>query len=90
VDPKEPDEPVFVHSARLRGLRPDREYFYVATHHGADPETGGFRTAPRGRAPFTFTSFVDQGTPTLTAATTCRLRRPRSRTTTSGRPRPVT
>ena len=23
VDPKEPDEPVFVHSARLRGLRPD-------------------------------------------------------------------
>jgi len=69
VDPKEPDEPVYVHSARLSGLRPDREYFYVATHEGADPETGGFRTAPRGRAPFTFTSFGDQGTPTLTAPT---------------------
>ena len=69
VDPKEPDEPVFVHSARLRGLRPDREYFYVAAHEGAEPETGGFRTAPSGRAPFTFTSFGDQGTPTLTAPT---------------------
>ncbi len=50
-------------------LRPDREYFYVAIHEGADAETGGFRTAPRGRAPFTFTSFGDQGTPTLTAPT---------------------
>ena len=29
------------------------------------PEFGTFRTAPRGRAPFTFTSFGDQGTPTL-------------------------
>jgi Purple acid Phosphatase, N-terminal domain/Calcineurin-like phosphoesterase len=69
VDSKEPDEPVFVHSARLSGLRPDREYFYVAVHEGADPEGGGFRTAPRGRAAFTFTSFGDQGTPTLTAPT---------------------
>ncbi len=69
VDPKEPDEPVFVHSARLRGLRSDREYFYVAAHEGAEPETGGFRTAPSGRAAFTFTSFGDQGTPTLTAPT---------------------
>jgi 3',5'-cyclic AMP phosphodiesterase CpdA len=69
VDPKEPDEPVFVHSARVTGLRPDREYFYVAVHEGADPEGGGFRTAPRGRAAFTFTSFGDQGTPTLTAPT---------------------
>jgi hypothetical protein len=69
VDPKQTDEPVFVHSARLRGLRSDSEYFYVAAHEGADPETGGFRTAPRGRAAFTFTSFGDQGTPTLTAPT---------------------
>ncbi|HUC10019.1 MAG TPA: hypothetical protein VL985_06285, partial [Stellaceae bacterium] len=30
-----------------------------------EPEFGTFRTAPRGRAPFTFTSFGDQGTPTL-------------------------
>jgi hypothetical protein len=32
---------------------------------GREPEFGTFRTAPRGRAPFTFTSFGDQGTPTL-------------------------
>ena len=69
VDPKQTDEPVYVHSARLDRLRPDSEYFYVAIHEGADAETGGFRTAPRGRAPFTFTSFGDQGTPTLTAPT---------------------
>jgi hypothetical protein len=34
-------------------------------HDGAAPEFGTFRTAPKGRAPFTFTSFGDQGTPTL-------------------------
>jgi hypothetical protein len=34
-------------------------------HEGAQPEFGTFRTAPRGRARFTFTSFGDQGTPTL-------------------------
>jgi 3',5'-cyclic AMP phosphodiesterase CpdA len=34
-------------------------------HDGATPEFATFRTSPRGRAPFTFTSFGDQGTPTL-------------------------
>jgi len=34
-------------------------------HEGAEPEFGTFRTCPRGRAPFTFTSFGDQGTPSL-------------------------
>jgi hypothetical protein len=34
-------------------------------HDGAEPEFATFRTSPRGRAPFTFTSFRDQGTPTL-------------------------
>jgi hypothetical protein len=49
VDPKEPDEPVFVHSARLRGLRPDREYFYVATvRHEALPVRAGCETPPPG------------------------------------------
>jgi hypothetical protein len=38
---------------------------YAALHDGAEPEFGTFRTAPRGRAPFTFTSFGAQGTPTL-------------------------
>jgi len=34
-------------------------------HDGAQPEFATFRTAPSGRAAFTFTSFGDQGTPTL-------------------------
>ncbi|MGZ6740151.1 MAG: fibronectin type III domain-containing protein [Nocardioides sp.] len=51
--------------ARLRDLRPDTSYVYLAAHDGATPEFGTFRTAPRGRAAFRFTSFGDQGTPTL-------------------------
>ena len=47
-----------------RGLRADTEYVYLAVHDGAQPEFGSFRTAPSGRAAFTFTSFGDQGTPT--------------------------
>ena len=38
---------------------------YAALHDGAEPVLATFRTAPRGRAKFTFTSFGDQGTPTL-------------------------
>jgi hypothetical protein len=34
-------------------------------HDGAEPEFATFRTSPRGRAPFMFTSFGDQGMPTL-------------------------
>ncbi|MFE4519618.1 purple acid phosphatase family protein, partial [Kitasatospora sp. NPDC056783] len=56
---------VYVHHARLTGLRPGATYLYSAGHDGATPETGTFTTAPRGRAPFTFTSFGDQGTPNL-------------------------
>jgi 3',5'-cyclic AMP phosphodiesterase CpdA len=55
---------VFIHHARLRDLRPDTEYAYAAVHEGTTPIPGFFRTAPRGRAPFVFTSFGDQGTPT--------------------------
>ena len=47
------------------GLQADSPYLYGATHDGAKPEFATFRTAPRGRAPFTFTSFGDQATPTL-------------------------
>ncbi|MDX6212564.1 MAG: hypothetical protein QOF82_1651, partial [Frankiales bacterium] len=56
---------VYAHHARISGLRADTEYTYAALHEGADPEMGTFRTGPRGRAAFTFTSFGDQGTPTL-------------------------
>ena len=44
---------------------PTPPYLYGASHDGAEPEFGTFRTSPRGRAQFTFTSFGDQGTPTL-------------------------
>lgn len=56
---------VYAHHARIGGLRPDAAYLYAALHDGAEPEFATFRTSPRGRAPLTFTSFGDQGTPTL-------------------------
>jgi hypothetical protein len=49
--------------AGLGRLRADFNYLYRAMHDGAEPEFGTFRTSPRGRAPFTFTSFGDQGHP---------------------------
>ncbi|WHX23103.1 fibronectin type III domain-containing protein [Streptomyces malaysiensis subsp. malaysiensis] len=56
---------IYVHHARLNRLRPGTGYVYAAVHDGATPEAGSFRTGPGGRAPFTFTSFGDQGTPTV-------------------------
>jgi 3',5'-cyclic AMP phosphodiesterase CpdA len=56
---------VYAHHARLTALRANSSYLYGALHDGAEPEFGTFRTSPRGRAAFTFTSFGDQGTPTL-------------------------
>jgi hypothetical protein len=57
---------VYVHHARLDGLRPDTDYIYAVQHKGATPDAGTFRTAPRGRSAFTFTSFGDQATPEVT------------------------
>jgi 3',5'-cyclic AMP phosphodiesterase CpdA len=56
---------VYAHHAKIRRLHADQAYLYGALHDGAEPEFGTFRTAPRGRAAFTFTSFGDQGTPTM-------------------------
>ncbi|MFI4933799.1 MAG: metallophosphoesterase [Caulobacterales bacterium] len=56
---------VYAYHAKIDGLAADTGYLYGAMHDGAPPEFGTFRTAPRGRARFTFTSFGDQGTPTL-------------------------
>src|SRR6516225_6941455 len=56
---------VYAYHAKLSGLQPDFAYLYGAMHDGAEPGFATFRTSPRGRAPFTFTSFGDQGTPTL-------------------------
>ena len=56
---------VYAYHARLIGLRPGGSYLYAALHDGATPEFGTFHTVPRGRTALTFTSFGDQGTPTL-------------------------
>jgi 3',5'-cyclic AMP phosphodiesterase CpdA len=56
---------VIAYHATIGGLQPNTAYMYGAMHDGAAPEFGSFRTAPRGRAAFTFTSFGDQGTPTV-------------------------
>jgi 3',5'-cyclic AMP phosphodiesterase CpdA len=56
---------VYAYHGKLERLRPDTAYLYGAMHDGAEPEFGTFRTSPRGRVPFTFTSFGDQGTPTV-------------------------
>lgn len=56
---------VHAHHAKFAQLQADSTYLYGAMHDGAAPEFGTFRTAGRGRASFTFTSFGDQGTPTL-------------------------
>jgi 3',5'-cyclic AMP phosphodiesterase CpdA len=57
---------VYVHHAAMRGLRPDADYIYAVQHDGARPDAGTFHTAPRGRAPLTFTSFGDQSVPNVT------------------------
>jgi hypothetical protein len=56
---------VYAYHAKLVSLQPHSAYMYGAMHDGAAPEFGTFRTSPRGRAAFTFTSFGDQGTPTV-------------------------
>jgi 3',5'-cyclic AMP phosphodiesterase CpdA len=56
---------VYAYHAKLAGLAADFTYLYGAMHDGAEPEFGTFRTSPRGRSPLSFTSFGDQGTPTL-------------------------
>ncbi|MBM9503294.1 metallophosphoesterase family protein [Streptomyces sp. KK5PA1] len=57
---------VYVHHAAINRLSPNTTYFYVVSHDGATPDSGSFTTAPRGRMPFTFTSFGDQATPEVT------------------------
>jgi hypothetical protein len=56
---------VYAYHAALSGLRAGFPYMYAALHDGAEPEFGTFQTVPRGRSAFTFTSFGDQGTPTV-------------------------
>ncbi len=59
---------VYVHHAALNRLTPGTDYFYLVSHDGATPDSGTFKTAPRGRVPFTFTSFGDQSAPQVSWA----------------------
>jgi Calcineurin-like phosphoesterase/Purple acid Phosphatase, N-terminal domain len=61
---------VYVQHALLTGLTANTNYVYAAQHDGSTPDSGTFRTAPSGRAPFTFTSFGDQSVPTATWSST--------------------
>lgn len=54
---------IHAHHAVVTGLTPDVQHDVVAVHDGASPEHGGWRTAPTGRAPLSFTTFGDQGVP---------------------------
>jgi hypothetical protein len=60
-------ETVWTYHARLVRLRPGSHYSYTVTAdndgNAAHPFAGSFRTAPRGRAAFRFTSFGDLATP---------------------------
>ena len=58
---------VFTYHARLRGLKPANTYQYTVTadndSNAAQPFTASFQTAPRGRAPFRWTTYGDLATP---------------------------
>ena len=54
---------VLVNHAPAGGLLPNTEYVYQVLQGDQLSATGTLRTAPRGRAPFRFTSFGDQSTP---------------------------
>ena len=60
-------ETVWAYHAQVGGLRPGTSYSYTVTAdndaHAGAPFAGTFRTAPRGRAAFRFTSFGDLATP---------------------------
>ncbi len=61
---------VFTYHARIDGLHPDSLHHYAVTSdndgNAAQPFTATFRTAPRGRAAFRWTSYGDLATPVTT------------------------
>jgi hypothetical protein len=71
-------EDQFYAHASTRHLDPGKTYYYVVGHRGFDPTAGvltrglisSFTTAPRGKVPFTFTAFGDQGSTYDAVATT--------------------
>jgi phosphodiesterase/alkaline phosphatase D-like protein len=59
-------ETVWTYHAEITGLAPDTGYSYTVTtdnDSSSPPFASTFTTAPRGRAPFRFTSFGDLATP---------------------------
>ncbi len=71
------EEQFYAHAA-TKHLDPGKTYYYVVGHRGFDPTAGeltrglisSFTTAPRGKVPFTFTAFGDQGATYDAVATT--------------------
>jgi len=56
---------VYAYHGKLTKLDADTSYLYAALHEGSEPEFGTFHTSARGRVKLSFTSFGDQGTPTV-------------------------
>ncbi|MDE3010368.1 MAG: metallophosphoesterase family protein [Pseudomonadota bacterium] len=60
-------ETVFNYHARVHGLKANSQYQYVVTadndSNAAQPFAATFKTAPRGRAPFRWSSYGDLATP---------------------------
>ncbi len=54
---------VWTYHAELDRLPSDTDFTYQVYHRGGSPLAGTFRTAPRGRRRFRFTSFGDQAIP---------------------------
>jgi 3',5'-cyclic AMP phosphodiesterase CpdA len=54
---------VFTQHVALDDLEPGQRYVYEVLNDGAEPLSGSFTTARRGRHRFRFTSFGDQATP---------------------------
>ena len=55
----------YFYHVQLTGLEPGTRYYYQVTDGAQTPSTAGseFQTAPRGRAPFRFSSYGDLATP---------------------------
>lgn len=56
---------VYTYHAPLKGLHADHAYNYEVFAAGAPAVAGQFRTAPKGRRPFRFSSFGDQAIPAV-------------------------
>jgi len=61
-------ETVYTYHAPMEDLRGNHQYKYEVYASGSTPVGGAFRTAPKGRHPFRFSSFGDQAIPAKVGA----------------------